>query len=106
MQQTDTQFAEDLLAQLVVHLDRGLKLLLCSSFSNAALLDERIDDVNLLTLGDDLPRELPNLVSANITHRTCHDRSASWRQFIDHAYVEIAIDGHRQSSRNWCRSHD
>ena len=62
--------------------------------------DDGIDDVGLPTLLDLLAEEIPHVVCSLARHAARHDGRPAWRQLVEHAYVEIAVERERQGAGN------
>src|SRR5580704_17879998 len=95
MQQADFEFGKDAVAELAVHLDRGLDFVLF------VFMDDGIHDVCLMSGGDLLAHKVPNFGGALVGDAASDDGRASGREFVEYAEVEIAIEGKGECAGDW-----
>ena len=91
MQESDAQVGKDFLAQLFVHFVGGFERVFF------VLFDHGIDDVGLVSGGYLLAHKLPDFIRPVIGHAASNDWGSSRRHFVDHADVEVAVEGQGQS---------
>ena len=100
MQKLDAQVGKYLLAEFLVHFERGFE------FGLFVLLDDGIHHIGLVPGGHLLAHELPDFLGAVIGDAAGDDGHAAGRHFIEHADIEIAVESQRQRARDGSRGHD
>src|SRR6266567_7461646 len=100
VQNSDLEVRKNFLAQLAVHLHGGFQ------FGFLILFDYRINDISLMPGRNLLADELPHFVGAFVTDPAGDDRGTAGRHFVEHADVEVPVEGESQSARNGSGSHD
>ena len=99
MQQSDFQVFENSAAEIAIHFHGGLK------FTLFVFGDHWIDHISLMSGGHLLANELPDFRGLFIGADAGVYGCASWRQFVEHAQIEIAVQRQRQRARDRRRRH-
>src|SRR5579864_6656731 len=100
VQDRNIQVGKYFLTQLAVHLHRGLE------FRFFVFLDHGIHDIGLMSGCSLLAHKLPDFVRTLVSDAAGDNGGSSRRHFVEHADVEVAVKGERESARDGGRGHD
>src|SRR5579863_2544905 len=100
VKKADFHVSEYFAAEFAVHLDGGFQ------FAFFVFGDYRVDDVDLMSLGDLFANEVPDLGGAIVGDSAGDDGSAAGREFVEDAEVEIAVEGEGKGAGDGGGGHD
>src|SRR5579864_529273 len=100
VQDRNIQVGKYFLTQLAVHLHRSLE------FRFFVFLDHGIHDIGLMSGCSLLAHKLPDFVRTLVSDAASDNGGSSRRHLVEHADVEVAVKGERESARYGGRGHN